>query len=216
MPTLKFFLAVVFSLTTLHAQAAEVIETHSNVRSRGMGGVWMSIVNDKDALFVNPAALAKVSGFDWNVLGAEVGINGLGTYDELKNVDTANPSSYGALYGKQIWLHATAKTAIAFPNLAFGVYNDSNATLELHNPAFPQFQTHFISDNGIMLGGAFNIAPGLNGGITLKQISRWGGDKDIDLGVIAGGNVGNIDDQFENKGRGYGVDLSLQTVLPLS
>ncbi|MBC7369973.1 MAG: hypothetical protein H7326_00305, partial [Bdellovibrionaceae bacterium] len=39
-------------------------------------------------------------------------------------------------------------------------------------------------------------------------------DKDIDLGVLAGGNIGNIGDQFANKGRAYGVDIALQTVLP--
>ena len=115
-------------LTPTLANAGEVTESHSNVRSVGMGGVWMSIVNNQDALFVNPAALSKVSGFDWNVLNAEIGINGLGIYDDLKGINTSNPNSYGALYGKQIWLHANAKTAIAVPNLAFGVYNESNAS----------------------------------------------------------------------------------------
>jgi hypothetical protein len=211
---LMYVAAILLSFLVSFAQASEVINTHNNVRALGMGGIWMSVVTDHDALFVNPAALTKIKGLDWQVLNAEFGVNGVDTYNDVRGIDSSDPNSYSALFGKQVWLRAGARSSIALPNFGVGIYNESNTNLELHNPAFPQFETHFVSDTGIVLGGAFNVAPGISGGLALKQISRWGGDKDIDLGTLANGDLGNIGDQFQNKGRGYGVDLALMSEMP--
>lgn len=205
---------IFFILVPFRAFAGEVIETHGDVRSHGMGGIWMSVVNNRDAIFVNPAALSKIGGIDWQVVNTEIGLNGIQTYNDLGDVDAADPTTYTPLFGKQIWLRAGGRTAFALPYFGLGLYNETSTSLELHNPAFPQFQTHFISDNGIVLGGAFPIGPRIYGGLALKQIARWGGDQDLDLGVIAGGDLGNIADQFQNKGRAYGVDLALMAEMP--
>jgi hypothetical protein len=210
-----FFLAIFLAFSAPQVFASEVTESHGNIRSLGMGGIWMSYVNDQDALFVNPAALSQVKGLNWQVLNVEVGTNGYETYQQLNGIDLSTPSSYNQLFGKPIWIRAEAKTALALPNFALGAYTETNTNMVLHNPGFPQFQTHFISDNGMALGGAFALAPFTSMGIAVKQISRWGGDQDIDLGVIAGGHLDQVGDQFKNKGRGYGVDVALKSELPI-
>lgn len=211
---MKFYMTVLLILMTSLAQATEVIETHHNVRSNGMGGIYMSIVNDSDALFVNPAALGKTSGINWQVMNVEMGVNGVDVYNEFRDIDTSDPNSFNQFFGKDVWLRAGGKTAMTLPYLGVGLYSDSQTHLVLHNPAFPQFDTTFLSDYGVVVGGAFPVGPTSYGGITFKRITRWGGEQDIDLGVIASGNLSQVTDQFKNKGNGYGMDLAFQTTVP--
>lgn len=199
----------------LLARAAEVAETHRSVRSAGMGGLYMSIVDDADAIFVNPAAMGKTSGFNWQVVNLEGGVNGLDVYNDFRKIDASNVASFNDYFGKEIWFRLGGKAAFTLPYFGLGVYSDSQTGLELHNPAFPQFDTTFLSDYGIVVGGAFPIGPTSYGGLTFKRISRWGGQKDIDLGVIAGGDADAIADQFQNKGNAYGIDASVLTTLPV-
>lgn len=211
---MKFLISFLFLSMSLQVSASEISETHGNVRALGMGGIWMSIVDDQDALFVNPAALSKVQGINWQMLNFEVGTNGYETYQELNGVDLSDPASYSELYGKDIWLRAGGKAALALPNFGIGVYTENNTNMVLHNPGFPKFQTHFISDYALVMGGSFPIGPRSYMGIAAKQITRWGGDQDIDLGVIAGGQMNQIADQFQDKGRAYGLDVAMMTTLP--
>ncbi|MGZ3744510.1 MAG: hypothetical protein ACXWRA_11860 [Pseudobdellovibrionaceae bacterium] len=206
---------MLFIISPSLSHAYEVMETHHNVRSNGMGGIYMSIVNDSNALFVNPAALGRTEGLNWQVLNVEAGVNGLDIYNEFKGINTNNASSFSQFFGKDVWLRGGGKTALTLPNFGVGAYSDVQTHLVLHNPAFPQFDTSFIDDYGLVVGGAFPLGPISYGGLTFKRISRWGGQQDIDLGVIAAGDPSKIADQFANKGNGYGVDTAFMTQLPV-
>jgi hypothetical protein len=212
---MKMHFSFIFILSFLSsAQAFEVMETHHNVRSNGMGGVYMSIVNDSNALFVNPAALGKTQGLNWQVLNVEFGVNGIDVYNDFKAINLSAASSFSQFFGKEVWFRGGGKSAITLPYFGVGGYSDTQSHLVLHNPAFPQFDTTFLSDYGMVVGGSFPIGPTSYGGMTVKKISRWGGQQEIDLGVIASGNPALIADQFKNKGNGYGVDMAVLTTLP--
>lgn len=210
---MKLFMIFLF-LISIQTRAAEVLETHRSIRSAGMGGVYMSIVNDSEAVFVNPAALSKLSGLHWQVMNVEAGVNGLDVYNDFRDIDTSDPNSFNDFFGKDLWFRLGGKTAVALPYFGVGMYTDSQVNMELHNPAFPQFNTSFISDYGLMISGAFPVGPATSAGITAKKITRRGGQQDIDLGIIASGNPSQIADQFRNKGNAYGLDVALQTTLP--
>lgn len=208
-------LFLISSVSCWQAQAVEVLETHHSVRSSAMGGIYMSIVNDAEALFVNPAALGKTTGLNWEVMNVDLGINGMDVYNDFSNIDQNDSNSFNQFFGKDVWLRAGGSTALTFPYFGVGAYTDTQTHLILHNPAFPRFDTTFISDYGLVVGGAFPLGPISYGGIAFKRISRWGGQQDIDLGVIANGNPSDIADQFQNKGNAYGIDLATVTTLPL-
>jgi len=212
---MRNFVSIFLILISTMANAGEIIETHHNVRANGMGGVYMSIVNDSNAIFVNPAALGRTSGMNLQVMNVEAGINGKDIYDEFRGIDTSDPNSFNQFFGKDVWIRAGGKAAFSLPYLGVGVYSDTQTHLVLHNPAFPQFDTTFLSDYGLIVSGAFPVGPMSYGGVSLKRISRWGGQQDIDLGVIASGNLSDVADQFKNKGNGYGVDLAAMTTLPM-
>ena len=59
---MKYLALVLILTTTLTAKAQEMYESARSIRSLGMGGMYIPIVRDADALFYNPAALNRLDG----------------------------------------------------------------------------------------------------------------------------------------------------------
>lgn len=200
------------------AKAQQIFETARSVRSLGMGGMYIPIVTDADSLFYNPAALGK--GKELNFLLANVAAQtNMDTVKELPNIpkiDPNNPSTFNSFYGETLEAGVSAKTAFSMPYFGFGYYTNYMATMQLHNPAYPQFNTYFLNDQGYILGGAIPLGADSYLGINAKQIRRWGGyTQDLTVSQVSGGmTVDKIGHMFDNKGVGYGIDLALMTEIP--
>jgi hypothetical protein len=201
-----------FLMIPFVAQAQELFEMGRSIRSAGMGGMYIPVASGVDALFYNPAALGKGTGLNIELVNLEVGINGQEALD-LANTGSSitNPSDYNQFFGKKIWMETTGHAGVTLPYMGIGFLSETHVAMELHNPGFPQFQTYFHNDNVIALGGALSLGNKSYLGMTLKQVQRWGADT-IDLGLttIANANsLSSIGDNFQNKGRGYGIDLAI-------
>lgn len=209
---MRLGLFLLLLLGPVSVQAQELFELGRTIRSLGMGGMYIPIVTGTDAVFYNPAALGRNNGLNVQLLNLEAGVNGQEALD-LINAGSAitSPTSYNQFFGKKIWFEAEGRAGISLPHFGLGFLSETHISLELHNPGFPQFQTYFLNDNVLALGGALTIGPNAYLGMTLKRVQRWGGET-IDLGLttIANANtLSNIGDSFQNKGTGYGVDLAL-------
>lgn len=211
-----FILFILLLSSTAGAQ--QIYETARSIRSLGMGGMYIPIVNDTDALFYNPAALGKLKGFNFLLANVGIGINSdsISEIDTLRNFDPNVPSSFDSLFGKRVAAQAVGKAAFAMPYFGFGYFTNYDVSLELHNPAYPQFETFFLNDSGYVFGGAVPIGPDSFLGMNLKRINRWGGEqKDLGLATIANGaSLEEIGRNFDNKGVGYGMDLAVMTTIP--
>ncbi len=208
---MKFVLAILLILSCA-AEAQEIWGMNRNLRALGMGGVYVSTVTPADAVFYNPAALGKVSGLNFQLLNAGVGVNGLDVYNKIKDAgDLSQTENFNRLVGTRVWLDGFGKASFTMPNFGFGYYTDYQMVLELHDPAFPKFKTFFQNDSAYVIGTAFDLGSDLSLGLSFKRINRWGGET---LEVEAS-SVTNMDDvialkdRFENKGQGYGVDVAL-------
>lgn len=198
------------------ASADELYQWNQSIRSLGMGGVYNSVVRGGDALFVNPAALAKMDELEFRLLGFGIGTNGYQIYQDLGS-DTAfnTPADFNKVYGKDIFLGIDLKTTIALKNFAIGGYSNSYLLARFHSPPNPNFNATYFSDYGIVAGGAVDIGPESSFGLAIKRITRTGGEKDIDIGVLLDSNARNaLVSSFDDKGVGYGVDAAFMTTLP--
>ncbi|XGC80215.1 hypothetical protein ACES2L_12865 [Bdellovibrio bacteriovorus] len=199
-----------------HAQ--ELYEPFRGIRSLGMGGVVISIVNDAEAVFHNPAALGRVEGLNIHLL--ELGLGGRMLSPEdleaIQNIDSDDPSTYNDLFGTRLNFKANGALGLALPYFGVGYYTDYDLSLELHNPGYPEFTTYFKNDSAVTIGAAYPIAPKSYIGMSLKRMTRWGGaTQELGLTTVANaGDIQGIMDEFENKGQGYGVDLALLTEVP--
>ncbi|MBX3042005.1 MAG: hypothetical protein KF789_14960 [Bdellovibrionaceae bacterium] len=200
----------------LRANAAELFEFSRPTRALGMGGVYLPFVSDTDAVFWNPAALARVKSLSWEVFDLGVGVNGKDALElwEIVQDDTCTgPSCYGDLYGKPLWIGYHGGTKIVVPRVGFTLFTSGYLSGTLHNPAFPSLNLTYLDDYGFAAGYGFPVIENLNGGLTVKRIHRRGGTEDISLSTVTS-NDSSILDEFDRKGTGYGFDLGLQWLLP--
>ncbi|WII72877.1 hypothetical protein QJS83_03205 [Bdellovibrio sp. 22V] len=216
---MRFWLLICFLITGMNSHAQSLGDSSRSIRSRAMGGVLVPFANDSDALFVNPAALKRASLIDIKLVDVSVGA---GKYivenlEAFQNIDPNDPTTLDPFYGKKLWAQATGKVAVSLPLVAIGYLNDSEVSAELHNPAFPQFETYFRNDEAIYLGGAVSIGPSSYLGMNLKRINRWGGTvQELGVSDIANASsLSDVGDRFSDKGQGYGVDLAVMTEIPL-
>lgn len=215
---MRIFLTLILTTLSLPAMSQSMGDNARSLRSRAMGGVYIPFASGAEAIFFNPAGLGKASLLDIKLLELDVGVNTTGVTEssKLSTINADDPSTFNQLFGKRIWAQVTGKSAVSLPFLSIGYLTDAEVSLELHNPAFPEFETYFRNDSAFYVGQAFSIGPSSYLGISLKRVNRWGGStQNIGVGSIAGAtSIDSIGGNFQNKGQGYGVDLGFMTELP--
>src|SRR5690606_23779708 len=97
-----FLLLIVLSAPL---RADELISFGENPRSTGMGGVRLlkNDGTDAEAIFWNPAALARITGIRWSIFNITGGTNGYEVAQDLANLDGGGLSALDPFYGKRVW-----------------------------------------------------------------------------------------------------------------
>ncbi|MEQ1723102.1 MAG: hypothetical protein ABL930_07985 [Pseudobdellovibrio sp.] len=202
------FFAVFF--LSLNLFAGELYQQGLPTRCLGMGGTCVSHIRGARALFLNPAALARVEGFDFIIAQAQAGIS----KDVLDFSSQFQGGSFAAsdinnLYGKFLTADVTGRASFVIPNFGFGVYSNNYTAMQFSDPTFPTFNMNFISDYGYIIGGSIPLDDKTSFGLTLRHIKRWGGQEDIGVASIIGSSSNNIaSDNFQDHGVGHAVDLA--------
>jgi hypothetical protein len=208
-----YFFIIFGIFNSVHAD--ELVEYHQNVRALGMGGLLIPYVEDGEALFNNPAALAKVKGVNWLLADIDLGINGLQLYNDMSAISSSGNTSYSQFYGKNIWARVAGRSVLYFPNFAFGVAEEALVKLRLQRPSFPEMKVTYTTDVAFYAGIAYPVSPYVSWGMALKQIRRTGTSQVIGVGTIAKNDTSTLGDSFKDAGIGYGIDTGIQYQLPL-
>ena len=211
----KIILSTLFLITT-QAPAGEFYQPGLNLRCMGMGGTCASHVTGAASVFVNPANLAKVEGFDFIFLQAQAGTSKetLNFSSQFQGSGTFTTAELDKLYGKRLTLDLNTRSVFAVPNFGFGVYNNGYTNMQFSDPTFPTFDMTFINDYGYAIGAGFNIGKSTSIGATFRHIKRWGSTEQIQMTDLLGSNSSSLTtDFFKNKGVGHAVDLGLSTRL---
>ena len=197
--------------------ASELLEPYTSVRGLGMGNAFTAVAEQGDAIFYNPAALARVSGFHWTIIDPAVGANGTQAV-EVANIAAGTNTmadKISNLYGKSIWLGGGAKTSFVFPGFGIAGYTHGDVGLNLQNPAYPQMNLNYIFDYGIAIGGAIDFIPGIwSLGMTVRRVNRTGTNLPLGPSVLATLDLDAIKNQLKNRGSGYGLDVGTLITIP--
>ncbi len=206
------FSILIFSIT---AAAADI---GLSTRALGMGNAYTAVVNNSDAIFYNPAGLAKMSGFRWTILDPSIGTN---TYDSYQRyLDIAADSSdiesiINELYGEDVTVFSGMKSLLSFGSFAFGAYGVVDGNFLINNPVFPNIDATYRVDYGFVAGGGFDLVPDmLQMGVQARRVTRQGGTVPIGVGTIATLNSDAIQDELNRSGIGYGFDLGMTLQFP--
>lgn len=207
----------VIALGVTCAHAAELGETWTSARALGMGNAFTAVASDGDALFYNPAALARVSGFHWTIMDPRGGLNGTQALDvaRIAGSSGALASKINNLYGKSVWVGGGGKTSFIFPYFGFAGFANGDVGINMQNPAYPQMNLNYIFDYGIAMGAAVDFIPSVwSVGFTARRVNRTGTNLPLGPSVLATLDENQIQQSLKSRGTGYGLDFGTMLTIP--
>lgn len=197
---------------------AEMMTINSNARALGMGDAYLGLADNSSSLFYNPAGLARVSGINLKLFSIRAGASGVEAYEKIQDLNGDDQEAYAealsALYGEHVWSGLGASAAFAMPMIGFTVYNHLDALIQVNNPVYPEIYTSVINDYGYVLGFGIPILPVFHLGANFKYIKRSGARVPYGASFVADLDPDTIYDNITGWGKGYGVDVGANFVIP--
>jgi hypothetical protein len=133
---------------------------YKGVRPMGMGGAFVAVSDDANALFYNPAGLANINSITVSIfpLEVEVGKNTIDVYRDASDVDFGDPEETTEFLrkyvGDQSHLGLYLFPYYSMPRLAFAIFGTARADLEVQDMQYPRVDAHAVSDIGAGFGYA--------------------------------------------------------------
>lgn len=212
------FLTLIFFFFSFSVVADELNQPGLQTRCFAMGSTCASHLRGASALFFNPAALARVEGFDFIIAQAQAGVSKDAVdFSSQFQGGTFAAADLAKVYGKNLGAEVTARSGFVMPNFGFGVFSNNSTNMQFSDPTFPTFNMSFMSDYGYILGGAFSLGGNSSFGLSVRHIKRWGGTEEIDIGTIIGSSSDTLaNSNFQDHGVGHALDISAMTTLNTS
>lgn len=220
-----------FSLLSLSAivfagesWASELKWTHYGLRPLGMGNAYVAVADDYNALFYNPAGLARLDTWSMEILNPRVGVSAttIKTINDFTDLASSNSNSVDAtlnvfegMTGKTQWVNLGATPHLVFPHFGLGVGIDIGGSLVIHrstisadldagaNAIIPiAFAKNFLEDR-------------LSIGASVKGVYKQGVEREFSLADITAfsknqsSSGGNQLKDYVVGGTGIGVDLGM-------
>ncbi len=199
------------------AAANEISQSWNSTRALGMGNAFTAVASEGDALFYNPAALARVSGFHWTIIDPNVGVNGPQALEVSRIAGSGSTftDKINGLYGKSVWVGGSAKTSFVVPNFGIAAYTNGDIGINVRNPAFPQMNLNYVLDYGVAVGTAVDILPTIwSMGFTFRRVNRTGTNLPIGPATLSSLDSAAIELRLKNRGSGYGLDFGTMFTVP--
>lgn len=202
-------------LMTCSLQARVLYQPGQSTRSIAMGGTSIAFVRGVDAMFYNPAALARVEGFSFTMAEVQAAYS----KNSTRLVDQANSSGgsltaadINQLYGQTFFADISLRGGVVLPNVGVGAYSNNYVHEVFNNPVFPTYNVDFVSDYGYVVAGAIPLGPNTSFGIAGRHVKRWSGEKDILVTSLIGSDDKTVIEQnLPDHGAGNALDLSFLT-----
>jgi len=202
-----------FILIVSQAQAIGLYNVGRPTWSLGMGGVYTAFPNEFDMPTANAAYLSRLKSTGIELFNLGIGGPGVAKATEFQELPPADSiADLNDYYGKPIWTGFDGRASFVMPNFGISFYNNFSLYSYLNNPLMPEWYIEFLNDYGATLAFAIPMGNDQSFGLAFKRISRWGGENTIGFGLIdqylATQDSNVILDEFQDKGIGYGLDVS--------
>lgn len=210
--TLVFLLMIVSSLS----YAQEYPYIYKGVRPMGMGGAFVAVSNDANALFYNPAGLADIRTVRTSILPLEfeLGEKAYDIYKDAADVDfddeTETAEFLREYIGERAHLAMNLFPYYSMPGFAFCLIGTARMDLEVYDRQYPKVFTNVISDVGAGAGYARPLFDGtLLVGASAKYIYRQSLTEHYTVLDITSEDLDDLIDDDLVDGSGVLVDLGV-------
>ncbi len=222
----KILMALTFGTASMPniSAAGELKWTHYGLRPLAMGNAYVAVADDYNALFYNPAGLARLDSWSLEVFNPRLGVSAttLKTINDFTNLASSNSSSVDAtlsvfetMTGKPQWVNLGATPHFILPGFGLGIGLDIGGSMVIHrstisadldagaNAIVPiAFAKNFLEDR-------------LSIGATIKGVYKQGVEREFSLADINAfsksqtSSSGNQLKDYFVGGTGFGVDLGM-------
>lgn len=205
------FFIILFSASSY---AKKPYQYQQPIWSMGMGGVYTPFPREVDMPTANAAYLSHVKSINIEILNLGLGAPGLGAIQEVQELPPMDDmSDINNYMGRTIWTGLEGRASFVGPHFGFSIFDNFYLRSYFTNPLMPEWYLDFINDDGMTMAGAVSLGPEVSFGFAAKKITRWGGENEIGFDILdqylTTHDTDVILDQFQDKGIGYGMDVSL-------
>ncbi len=172
-------IAFLMAISTGTASGEEYPYIYKGLRPMGMGGAFVAVSDDANALFYNPAGLARIKNIRASLfpLDLEVGEKAYDIYRDAADVDFDDEAETAEYLrnnvGERAHIGLNLFPYYSMPRFAFGLIGTARMDLEVFDRQYPRLQTHVISDMGGTVGYAHPLLDGiLSIGASVKYVHR--------------------------------------------
>ncbi|MGC9324470.1 MAG: conjugal transfer protein TraF [Desulfomonilia bacterium] len=196
--------------------ATEYPYIYKGVRPMGMGGAFVAVSNDENALFYNPSGLADIKTRRSSILPLEieVGENTYSLYRDALDVDFNNEQETAQFLreniGERSHLGLYAFPHFSMPRFAFCLIGTARMDIEVRDRQYPKVLTDVVNDFGAGVGYAH---PLFNGtvlvGASVKYIRRQSLDKEYTVLDIVSKDLDDLIQDDLDDGTGFLLDAGV-------
>lgn len=182
----------------------------------GMGGAFVAVSDDANALFYNPAGLSDITEKKISILnlGIEISQSGYDMFNDALDVDfdsAEETASFLREYiGEYNHLNLSFLPYYSKPNFAFALIGTTTSNLQARDRQSPKLIIDVFEDTGIATGYARSFFDdNLLVGASVKYIMRRSLDEEYTvLDITTGDFKDRMEDDYED-GQGLLLDLGL-------
>ena len=173
-----YIILVTLVLTHLPSQALERYEFYNGIRSLGMGGARIAVVNDETAVLVNPAGLGRLRDHFVTIVDPEVSYGtktrAVVGADVLAIVDPSDMvSKLQDSEGNHAHVKAQVFPSLVFPNFGIGLLSkyEMNAEYDSTLTSPHNVRVHYLQEDALVMEYFMTPAKeGLSGGKSIKLV----------------------------------------------
>lgn len=193
---------------------------YRGVRPLGMGDAFTAVADDENALFYNPAGLAKISTFQIGIFNPliEVSEKSIELVQDAQDANLDDTGEVADLLKEYIGEHQHLRASL-FPHVGFhvasagvmiGGLGQGTLDADIRNPVWPEAHVDMIVDYGALGGFGLKLPlTGLHGGVALKFLQRESLSEIYTATDIAAEDFGDRLDDDMHSGSGFSVDLGV-------
>lgn len=200
-------------------------ENFEAVRAMGMGGAFVALADDANAIWLNPSALAYVQGNHFNLIDTTLGVDSLGTLNKFKDLIFNNDSSAFLDLATQ-WVNFKFKPTFVRKNFGFSLYTNTygffdTSYMSVLGVNIPNADVYAFNDIVAVAALGIPVTKYFAMGINVRGILRTA----IDVNVTAFDLLGQLGlvstAEFQTAifdylktlaGTGYGIGLTLSAM----
>lgn len=211
-----FFVMTSIIYGSSSALAGEAMRFYSGIRPLGMGNAFITLSDDENALFYNPAGLNDIEGFHGFELlnpNAEISESSIEVATDLQDLDTESVVEVSnfleGLVGEDQHVRVSVFPNLTFHNFSIGGVGVGNLDITVHSRQMPNVDTDASVNYGPVAGFAFGTYDSaLQFGISGKYIIREGIKKTYTAVDIVNESFDPFDEMEEKKD--FSLDAGLK------